>query len=177
MNVKSDVVSHGRCDNKVSFYSRQQAPPIQQNGDEACRSAWHWTLGALSSLEYLLPSFRGPPSFLSSAFVAREMVSATWLPLQRFTEEATWLPCSLQTLDSHGTHSAPSAGIKGMPGLHLLIFNKLVNFSKLVSEFPFSYSLSSQTKLSDWTWQPKTNISSVYQCSRKKTLQASLLEV
>lgn len=82
--------------------------------------------------------FQRPPSFLPSAFVAREMTSATWLPLQRFTEEATWLPCSLQTLDSHGTHSAPSAGIKGMPGLHLLIFNKLLNFSKLVSEFPFS---------------------------------------
>jgi hypothetical protein len=32
----------------------------------------------------------------------------------------------------------PGAVIKGVSGLHLLIFNKLLNFSKLVSIFPFS---------------------------------------
>lgn len=145
MNVKSDALSHGRCDNKVSFCSRQQAAPIQQM--ETRHAGQYGTEHWGTFLLRIPTSFFQRPPFLPSASVAREMVRATWLPLQRFTSEATCRPCSLQTLVRHRTHSAPSAGIKG--ALALLIFKKLSNFSKLVSEFPFSYSLSSQTKLSD----------------------------
>lgn len=98
-------------------------------------------------------SFQRPPSFLQPL----------WLPLHGETlqRQQAYSALSKPKLGQPivlgmmffymGTELTllPSAMIKGMPSLHPFIFNKLLNFSKLVSVLPFFQgNIHFQAKLS-----------------------------